>query len=114
MGGNFSICIGAAAATLFNDGLFVGQADILMILFMGAFTIGLGIALVSIGTGYLPAAEVSLLVLIESVLGPAWPWLFLGESLTKSEIIGGCITLIALIILTITTRETKTKIRNLN
>ena len=45
-------------------------------LFMGAFTIGLGIALVTTGTGYLPAAEVSLLVLIESVLGPLWPWVF--------------------------------------
>ena len=41
----------------------------------------------------MPAAEVSILVLIESVLGPLWPWIVLGETLTKHEIIGGMIVL---------------------
>jgi drug/metabolite transporter (DMT)-like permease len=27
--------------------------------------------------------------LIESVLGPLWPWLFLGEDMSMLEIIGG-------------------------
>ena len=62
----------------------------LITLFMGAFTIGLGITLVITGTGYLPAAEVSLLVL--------------DESLTRFEIIGGPITLAAVITMTITGR----------
>lgn len=109
MGGLFSMGIGAIAATIYDGGLIIGQADILIILFMGAFTIGLGIALVITGTGYLPAAEVSLLVLIESVLGPTWPWLFLGESVTNAEIIGGCITLAAVIALTLATRDTQVK-----
>ena len=57
------------------------------------------------GTGYLPAAEVSLLVLIESVLGPLWPWIFLGEALTNMEIIGGTITLAAVIAMTFASQK---------
>jgi len=105
MAGIFSILMGAVAALIFDGGLIIGTPDILIILFMGAFTIGLGIALVTTGTGYLPAAEVSLLVLIESVLGPLWPWVFLDERLTNAEIIGGAITLVAVITLTVASRK---------
>ena len=97
MAGVFSAALGAVAAFLLDGGIGIDQTDLAIILFMGAFTIGLGIALVTTGTGYLPAAEVSLLVLIESVLGPLWPWVFLGEALSKFEIIGGVITLLAVI-----------------
>ena len=48
-----------------------------------------GIAFVTWGASYVPAAEVSLLVLIESVLGPVWPWIFLVEAMSPTEVIGG-------------------------
>ena len=105
MAGIFSAALGAVAAFLLDGGIGIKQTDLAIILFMGAFTIGLGIALVSTGTGYLPAAEVSLLVLIESVLGPLWPWVFLGEALTNMEIIGGAITLAAVIVMTLASQK---------
>ena len=105
MAGLFSVLIGAVTAVLIDGGLTISQFDILIILFMGAFTIGLGIALVTTGTGYLPAAEVGLLVLLESVLGPIWPWIFLNEQVTTFEIIGGAITLIAVIVFTLLSRS---------
>jgi DME family drug/metabolite transporter len=105
MAGIFSAALGAIAAFLLDGGIGIKQTDLFIILFMGAFTIGLGIALVTAGTGYLPAAEVSLLVLIESVLGPLWPWVFLGEALTNTEIIGGAITLAAVIAMTIASHK---------
>ena len=74
---------------------------------MGAFTIGIGIAFVTWGTSYVPAAEVSLLVLIESVLGPVWPWLFLGEAMSRLEIAGGSVVLAAVALLALTSRETR-------
>ena len=107
MAGIFSVILGAIAAVLIDGALLIAHTDMLITLFMGAFTIGLGIALVTTGTGYLPAAEVSLLVLVESVLGPLWPWLFLGETLTKFEIIGGTITLAAVITMTIAGRNSR-------
>ena len=105
MAGIFSAALGAVAAFLLDGGIGIKQTDLAIILFMGAFTIGLGIALVTTGTGYLPAAEVSLLVLIESVLGPLWPWAFLGEALTNMEIIGGAITLAAVIAMTLASHK---------
>ena len=105
MAGVFSAVLGAVAAFFLDGGIGINQTDLAIILFMGAFTIGLGIALVSTGTGYLPAAEVSLLVLIESVLGPLWPWVFLGEALSKLEIIGGAITLLAVIAMTLASQR---------
>ena len=105
MAGVFSAALGAVAAFLLDGGIGIDQTDLAIILFMGAFTIGLGIALVTTGTGYLPAAEVSLLVLIESVLGPLWPWVFLGEALSKFEIIGGAITLLAVIAMTLASQK---------
>ena len=105
MAGVFSAALGAVAAFLLDGGIGIDQTDLAIILFMGAFTIGLGIALVTTGAGYLPAAEVSLLVLIESVLGPLWPWVFLGEALSKFEIIGGVITLLAVIAMTLASQK---------
>lgn len=89
LGGVFSCLLAGVAAQSIGNGLAVTSYDLGLILFMGAFTIGIGIAFVTWGTSYVPAAEVSLLVLIESVLGPVWPWLFLGEAMTWLEIIGG-------------------------
>ncbi len=95
LGGVLSCTIAAVCALTIGDGLTVSSYDLLICLFMGAFTIGIGIALVTWGTPYVPAAEVSLLVLLESVLSPIWVWVFLGEVMTSREIIGGSVVLCA-------------------
>jgi drug/metabolite transporter (DMT)-like permease len=89
LGGIMALGLAGISAIGFGDGLDIAGYDLTLALFMGAFTIGIGIALVTSGAPYVPAAEVSLLVLIESVLGPLWPWLFLGEDMSMLEIIGG-------------------------
>ena len=104
-GGVFAGAMGGICAMVFGAGLDISAYDLGMTLFMGAFTIGIGIAFVTWGTAYVPAAEVSLLVLIESVLGPVWPWLFLGEALSLSEIIGGTVVLAAVAVLALTARD---------
>ena len=92
-GGVFAVTIGLVLSLIFGTGLSVGGFDMGISLFMGAFSIGIGIAFVTWGASYVPAAEVSILVLIESVLGPLWPWIVLGETLSKHEVIGGMIVL---------------------
>ena len=99
LGGAFACLIGFLAAIYFKQGLIILSYDLSLALFMGAFTIGLGITLVTTGTPFVPAAEVSLLVLVESVLGPVWVWLILSEAMSKLEIIGGLIILVSLIFL---------------
>ena len=95
LGGVFCLIIGLACSLTIGAGLIVGAYDFWLILFMGGFTIGIGIAFVTWGTSYVPAAEVSLLVLLESVLGPIWVWLFVNEAMTLPEMTGGAIVLIA-------------------
>ena len=93
IGGFFSGIFGFFASVLTGAGLSVLTSDFLIILWMGIFGIGIGIALVTWGASYVPAAEVSVIVLIESVLGPIWPWLLIGEAMTFSEILGGLLIL---------------------
>ena len=99
LGGAFACLIGLIASLLLNHGLLISSYDMSLSLFMGAFTIGLGITLVTTGTPFVPAAEVSLLVLIESMLGPIWVWIFLSEAMTTFELVGGILIFAALIIL---------------
>ena len=112
LGGNFlgailaSGAMGLYALTRGN-GLHVSAFDLTILLVMGAFTIGLGIALVSRAAPNLPAAEVSLLVLLESVLSPVWVWLFVGEHMTALEILGGVLILAAVALLSLITATSK-------
>ena len=72
---------------------------------MGVFTIGLGIALVTWATPFLPAAEVSILVLLESILGRVWVWLFLGQIISFAELVGGFTVISAVILMVYKTRS---------
>jgi DME family drug/metabolite transporter len=105
LGGAGCVLLGAFASLSFGNGLGISTHDLILTLLMGAFTIGIGIALVTWGTGYVPAAEVSLLVLTESVLGPIWPWIILGQAMTLTEIGGGVIVLGAVAALALASRE---------
>jgi drug/metabolite transporter (DMT)-like permease len=105
IGGVICILIGASMAFLVGTGLKVLTLDLFIIFVMGAFGIGIGIAFVTWGASHVPAAEVSILVLIESVLGPIWPWLLLGETMTLSEIFGGTLVLASVIVFALFSTE---------
>ena len=107
IGGVLCAVIGATLALVSGTGLTVLSSDLLIILVMGAFGIGIGIAFVTWGASYVPAAEVSILVLIESVLGPFWPWIILGEAMSLSEIIGGTIVLGSVVLFALFSAETE-------
>ena len=107
LAGNFlgailaSITMAVFALTI-GRGLSVSAYDLILMLAMGAFTIGLGIALVARAAPNLQAAEVSLLVLLESVLSPVWVWLFLGEAMSTTEILGGALIMLSVVMLSVT------------
>ncbi|MFK5998186.1 MAG: DMT family transporter [Rhodobacterales bacterium] len=105
LAGVISVVIGLGFSATLGKGLTLSAHDFAIILFMGAFTIGLGIALVTWGTGYVPAAEASLLLLVESLLGPVWVWVFLSEAMRWSEIIGGTMVLFSVATLAIAQKE---------
>ena len=101
LGGVFAAVMNAAVALAIGSGLVISTWDLGLSLFMGAFTIGLGIAFVTWAASHLPSSEVSILVLLESVLGPVWVWVFLGETASVPVIAGGGIVLLAVVLQTL-------------
>ena len=57
IGGVFSGLLGLAGAILFSRSMTISSSDIIIILFMGAFAIGLGITLVTLAAPFVPSAE---------------------------------------------------------
>ncbi|MDJ0613542.1 MAG: DMT family transporter [Rhizobiaceae bacterium] len=110
MAGVFSSAGNAIIAVLIGSGLAISMWDLGLSLFMGAFTIGLGIACVTVAASFLPPSEVSILVLLESVLGPVWVWLFLGETTTANVLIGGAVVLGAVVLQTLGGTNARVKV----
>jgi drug/metabolite transporter (DMT)-like permease len=70
--------------------------DLILLAVFGAGQLGLGMILFTAGARRIPVAEASLIAVLESVLGPLWVWLLLGENPGLPSIVGGVIVLAAL------------------
>lgn len=93
--------IGAALAVLIafplGEPLSVAPRDIAWLLSLGFIQMTLGLSFYLYALRLLPAAQVTLIALLEPVLGPVWVWLFKGEEPSASTIVGGLIILAALV-----------------
>jgi drug/metabolite transporter (DMT)-like permease len=65
----------------------------LTLLYLGVFQIGLAYVCLTRATRRLPALDVSLLLLVEPVLNPAWTWIVRGETPGGWTLIGGAVIL---------------------
>ena len=81
--------------------LSISQADFGYLLIMGLYVVPIGTALMFIGPRYLPSAEVGLLMLLESILGPFWVWLVFLEQPGVNTLAGGAIVLSTLAVNTV-------------
>jgi drug/metabolite transporter (DMT)-like permease len=80
----------------FAGTLAVTSMDVLWLGLLGIVVMPVGAALITTGPRYLPAPEVSLILLLETVVGPFWVWLVLGEEPSGRAFIGGAIVIAAL------------------
>ena len=99
LGGMLSGALGLLGAIYLSNDIYLSSHDIFLILLMGAFAIGLGITLVTIAAPFVPSSEVSVLVLLESFLGPVWVWLLIGEDMSGVELVGGFIIFVSVFLL---------------
>lgn len=76
----------------------MSQGQILAAGTMGFLVAPISFALITIGPRYLPAPEVSLLLLIETVLGPLWVWLVIAEEPGLLSLIGGAVVVTTLLL----------------
>ena len=96
LAGIFAIIISGliCAAKGFTFLLTANDASIAFAL--GVFQVGAGLAIYTIGSKVVPAAELALLSMTEVLLGPFWVWIFMGESASVYTLIGGFVLLLAI------------------
>lgn len=83
------------AGITFSNDLLIPASKIAVIFFMGVSSV-VGFALITIGTRYITAPEVSLLMPLETVLGSFLVWYLLAEPVSLAAILGGLIVISAL------------------
>ncbi len=93
MSGFLSAAVAAAAAA----SLAPPSGDWPTLCLMGLIVLPISLTLITIGPRRLPAAEVGLLMLLETALGPLWVWLGIGETPSLATLLGGGLILGALV-----------------
>jgi drug/metabolite transporter (DMT)-like permease len=86
----------AAAVSPFASPLSLTARDGGLLLLLGGFILPVSIGLITVGPRYLPAPEVGLFLLLETVLGPLWVWLVLNEIPSVATVTGGAAVLTTL------------------
>src|SRR5437763_14580414 len=87
----------ALVALPLADPLGTAPRDLALLAFFGVGQFGAGFLLFMAGARLIPAAESSLIGMLETVLGPLWVWLVLSERPATATLTGGALILAALV-----------------
>lgn len=90
--------ISAALMLPFAVPLMAEPRDITLLAVLGFFQLGLPCMLLVMAARHLSATELSLLALLEVLLGPLWAWLGAGEVPSGTTVFGGALVLGALVL----------------
>ncbi len=86
----------AIAYSMISD-FQVSDRDFAICLLLGSVQFGLGFMLFTWSTRYVPAAEVALFSMSETILNPIWVWIGVGEVPTPLSMLGSGIVLVAVL-----------------
>jgi drug/metabolite transporter (DMT)-like permease len=95
LGGVFSILAAGLVLALRGEPVAPSGWDIGVSFAIGAVILALGMVVYTAASKAVPAAELTLLSLIEVLLGPLWVWLVLGETASTATFVGGGVLLAA-------------------
>ena len=82
----------------------------LIISITGLIILPLSFLMLSCASRYTTASNVSMLMLLETVLGPLWVWVFIGERPSYLTITGGVIVIIAIVYFLMSEKQNKTPV----
>jgi drug/metabolite transporter (DMT)-like permease len=93
--------LGSIFSALFAAGVLIFRGepipalpqDMAVAFAIGFFVVAIGMVLFTLGSRVVPAAELTLLSLVEVLLGPMWVWLALGETASQNTLVGGGVLL---------------------
>ena len=83
---------------LLSDNIMISPHDIFLGFIAGFFQVGFGFIFITIGARSTPSAMVGVIMLSESILGPTWAFLFVGERPSLFTLIGGAIILFSVLL----------------
>lgn len=93
--GNLLVCL--LCLPLVYDKLLIESAQLWILLFMGAFQIGISYMIFNEGIKYVSATESMIIAMLEAILNPVWVFIGVGEVPTMYSIIGSVIILLAVL-----------------
>ena len=97
---------------LLSNKLMISPHDIFLGFLAGFFQVGFGFIFITIGARSTPSAMVGVIMLSESVLGPIWAFLFVGERPSMFALIGGSIILFAVLLQFYSLLSSRKKVSN--
>jgi len=84
-----NLLVAPAALLAGAQPLAVATPDMIFLLILGGIVLPVSFTLITLGPRYLPAPEVSLILLVETILGPIWVWLVLNEVPHATTLLAG-------------------------
>jgi drug/metabolite transporter (DMT)-like permease len=88
----------------------LGGHDVALLAVLGIGQMGLGILFITLGARLIPAAQVALIMLLETVLGPMWVWIVRSETPPTITLVGGFIVLAAVMYQTLSGSRADTRL----
>ena len=85
-------------ALFFIESFVLIDKDLLIIPLMCILCVAIPFVLVTIAPRFIPAAEVNLFFLLETIIGPIWVWLIIKEQPSIETLYGGAIIIITIAI----------------
>ena len=80
---------------LVADSLVISDHDLAIAVIMGCFQFGIGFWCFTVAARYIMASEVALFALTESILGPIWVWVGVGEEPSLLTLMGSVVVLVS-------------------
>lgn len=77
--------------------LMASTSEITFMFLSAAILMPIGFVLLQVAPKYISATEVSLFLLLESIIAPIWVWIGLGEVPSLTTLLGSLVVLIALV-----------------
>jgi drug/metabolite transporter (DMT)-like permease len=95
LGGIFAILAAGAVLVWLGQPFGVSLRDGAISAGIGAAILAFGMVMYTLGSRVIPAAELTLLSLVEVLLAPIWVFAFLGETASLATFVGGAVLLAA-------------------
>ncbi|MEM9574756.1 MAG: EamA family transporter [Pseudomonadota bacterium] len=94
----FGSLLTAIVAVWFADPFSLNATQTALLGFNSLLIMPISLGLLALGTRYISAPEVAMLMLLDSFLAPVWVWLLLGEVPAGQVLIGGGIVISAILV----------------